>query len=79
MPPNPNIEDMMHACKLIKSTIDQAMRDNPDLDKETLRTRFAACQDIEGGNLRIRIYWSARSKEEPVYENHSPDAALSSV
>lgn len=61
---NPTVTEMKHACEMIENVIAQAKQDNPDLDEKTVRTRFAGCQDLEGGTLRIRIYWTAQGKEE---------------
>lgn len=59
---NPTVADMKIACEEIERRVVKAAMENPALDLQSLRTWFQASQDFEGGNLLIRIYWSAQDE-----------------
>lgn len=62
---NPTVQMMMLACEALMKTVAATANAHPTLDLLTLRTWFQASQDIEGGGIMIRLYWTAQDERRP--------------
>lgn len=59
---NPTVPVMKEACEELMRTVAKVANANPTLDLTTLHTWFQAAQDIDGGGIMIRLYWSAQDE-----------------